>query len=237
MVNLVTKGIYMKYKTLILASVWAFNTQAQKNDWSGCYIGASASILESSNQWTTDIFQGEVLNENAGSADADDEAIGIQFGCNFLESEDWVFGAKILATDNKLNASHLYIGGRGADNFLSYETEDVVSIIGRIGFKASDNGLIYGNLGYTQSSHVYTDTAQTPFVFSFRNRESQRGILLGVGYEHMLSNEFSIFAEYNYTDLGDNNVMLEDLIAPPTEYRANIDQDLSQFNLGINFNF
>jgi len=92
--------------------------------------------------------------------------------------------------------------------------------------------LIYGNLGYTQSSHVYTDIADTPFDFSFRQRESQRSGLLGVGYEHMLSNDFSIFAEYNYTDLGDNSILLEDLIAT-SEYRATIDQDLSQFNIGV----
>ncbi len=225
----------MRYKTLMVASLWAVNAQAE-NTWNGCYVGASASIMESSNQWTTNVFQGEVLNENAGSADADDEAVAIQFGCNFLESDDWVFGAKLTAADNELNASHLYVGGTSADNFISYNTEDVVSIIGRVGFKASDNGLLYGNLGYTQSSHVYTDIAQTPFEFSFRSRESQRGVLIGVGYEHKLSGGFSLFAEYNYTDLGDNNIVLEDLIAT-SEYRATVDQDLSQFNLGVNFTF
>ena len=232
----------MKYKILVLASLWAVNAQAQDNNWSGCYVGASASIMESSNQWTTDIYQGEVLNQNAGSANADDQAIGIQFGCNFLESEDWVFGAKLTASDNDLTASHPYLGVDGSvvttdDSMIIYQTEDVVSLIARIGFKASENGLIYGNLGYTQSSHVYTDITENPIDFLFRKRESQKGVLIGVGYEHMLSNDFSIFAEYNYTDLGDNNIVLEDLLYAPTEYLATVDQNLAQFNIGVNFSF
>jgi len=231
----------MKYKTLLLTGFFAINltpnAQAQNKDWSGCYVGASASIMESSNQWTTNLFQGDSPYANAGSADADDTAAALQLGCNFLESDNWVFGAKLAAGDNKLNASHVYQGGTGPDNLLFYQIEDVVSLIGRIGFKASDNGLIYGNLGYTQSSHEYRDMAETPLVFSFQKRESQRGLLIGVGYEHMLSNNFSLFAEYNYTDLGDNDFDLEDLIAAPTIYNATVDQDLSQINLGVNYNF
>lgn len=227
----------MKYKTLLLAGLWAVNVQAQDKIWDGCYVGASASIMESSNQWTTEVYQGETLNQDAGSVDVDDTALALQLGCNFMESEQWVFGAKLAANDNKLMGSHVYEGGLSPDNVLTYQIEDVVSLIGRIGFKASQNGLIYGNLGYTQTSHLYTDFTQTPINFSFRKRESQRGWLLGVGYEHIVSKEFSLFAEYNYTELGDNSFNLEDLNFGPTEYQASVDQNLSQFNLGINFNF
>lgn len=230
----------MKYKILLLATLSAFNiqtdAQAQNNDWSGCYVGASASHMESSNSWTTNVYQ-DLEVGFAGSADTDDTAAALQLGCNFLESDSWVFGVKLAASDNQLNASHLYQGGTGPDNLLFYQIEDVVSLIGRVGFKPSDNGLIYGNLGYTQSSHEYRDMSTTPLVFSFRKRESQRGVLIGVGYEHMLGNNFSLFAEYNYTDLGDNRFDLEDLIAAPTEYTATVDQDISQFNIGVNFNF
>lgn len=227
----------MKYKTLIFASLLA--AQSQAADWSGCYVGASASYMESSNQWTTNLFQAQILNQDAGSVEADDTALGLQFGCNFLESETWVFGLKLAASDNTLSASHIYQDPTSTlqDNLLTYQIEDVVSLIGRVGFKASDNGLIYGNLGYTQSSHDYRDMAQTPLVFSFRKRESQRGVLIGVGYEHMLTNDFSLFAEYNYTDLGDNDIDLVDLIAAPTIYNATVDQDISQINVGVNFNF
>lgn len=210
---------------------------AQENSWKHCYAGASVSFLETDNQWSTNTFLGEVFNDNAGSANGDDTAAALQFGCNFYETTDWVFGAKIAASDNSPSASHLYQEGRGSDNIISYETEDVVSLIARAGFKISANGLMYGNLGYTQSSHVYQDNATTPMIFSFRKRASQRGLLIGVGYEHKLSNQFSIFAEYNHTDLGDNSILLEDQILNTTDYRATVDQDLSQFNFGLNYNF
>ncbi len=222
----------------ISAALFSFNASAQENSWKHCYVGASASFLESDNQWTTNFIQGDVANTNAGSANGDDTAVAIQLGCNFHETADWVFGAKIAAADNSPSASHLYQGGSGPDNFISYQTEDVVSLIARVGFKLSDNGLMYGNLGYTQSSNVYQDSATIPNEFIFRTRESQRGVLVGVGYEHLLSNQFSIFAEYNYTDLGDNNIQLEDFTNNNiNDYRANVDQDLAQFNIGVNFNF
>lgn len=227
----------MKYTTLLLASLWLVNAQAQNTDWEFCSVGLSASIMESSNQWTTEVYQGELLNQDAGSVDADDTAIALQLGCNFLETEQWVFGAKLAANDNKLQESQVYEGGVSPDNLLTYQIEDIVSLIGRVGFKSSKKGLIYANLGYTQTSHLYTDITQTPVNFSFRKRESQRGWLLGVGYEHLMSEQFSLFAEYNYTDLGENKFVLDDLLYAPTEYRAKVDQDISQFNVGINFNF
>lgn len=219
------------------AALLSLNVYAQDNSWKHCYVGASASFLESDNQWSTNTIQGNVINDNAGSAKGDDTAVGLQFGCNFHESADWVFGAKLAASDNKPDASHLYQGGTGPDNIISYETKDVVSLIARVGFKINDNGLMYGNLGYTQSSNLYQDNATTPLEFSYRKRASQRGLLVGVGYEHKLSNQFSLFAEYNHTDLGDNQILLDDLIGGTTDYRATVEQDLSQFNFGVNFSF
>ncbi|MCX7553085.1 outer membrane beta-barrel protein [Marinicella sp. S1101] len=219
------------------ALVMSGQVMAQTTDWKGCYAGVSASIVETDNQWTTAVFRDTVRNENAGSDRADDTAAGIQFGCDFYQSDHWVVGAKLTANDNTVNASHLYQGGIGPDNFISYESEDMVSAIIRLGFKASDNGLIYGNLGYTTSKHVYRDNSTIPVEFAFSKRDTQTGVLVGVGYEHMLKNNFSLFAEYNYTDLGENRVSLDDLIAPPTNYLADVEQDIAQFSIGVNYRF
>lgn len=223
--------------TLMVFVLLSFDASAQENSWRGCYLGAAANSLKGDYQWSTNTIQGDVYNDNAGSADGDDTAIGIQFGCDFYENQDWVFGAKLAAADNTVRAAHLYRGGSGSDNIIAYQTKDVISLIARAGFKLSDNGLMYGNLGYTHSSNLYQDTATIPFEFAFRTRENQGGLLVGLGYEHKLSERFSVFAEYNYTDLGDNKIILDDLIGGINDYRATVDQNLSQYSLGINLNF
>lgn len=230
----------MKNKFILLACLWAFNGMAQDNTWKGCYIGGFAGFTENANQWTTTFIQGEALNQNAGSKDADDTAIGAQLGCDFFEDENWVVGVKIAASDAKLEATHLYQGGTGPLNTVTYKTDDVVSLIGRFGFKMSDDGLLYGQLGYTQTSNSYedNDVGFNPTI-AFSKRLSRSGVLIGVGYEHRLTDQFSLFAEYNYTDLGkERNVNLIDNSSVNIfDYEATFDQDIAQFNLGVNFSF
>ncbi|MGJ8662339.1 MAG: outer membrane protein [Marinicella sp.] len=230
----------MKNKLTLLACLWAFNGMAQDNMWKGCYFGGFASFAENSNQWTTNFIQNEVRNENAGSKDADDTAIGAQLGCDFFENDNWVLGVKISASDAELTATHLYQGGTGPQNTVTYHTDDVVSLISRVGFKVNDEGLLYGQLGYTQSSNRYEDNDPdfNPDI-AFRKRLSRNGITLGLGYEHRLSDQFSLFAEYNYTDLGkERNVNLIDTSSVNIfDYLATFDQDISQFNIGVNFSF
>ncbi len=227
----------MKKIFVIAMGLTVFNIHAAE-DWKGCYFGASASYADAANQWQTLFFQGDAENENAGSAEGDDTAIGAHFGCDFYEDEEWVFGAKIAATDNSMTASHLYVGGTGPDNFISYKTDDMVSIIGRIGFKAWDNGLIYANVGYTEASSQYNDDDPSPPVIAFQKNTKRDGLTLGMGYEHMISDRFSVFAEYNQTDFGKKTVLLNDNANfGVDDYQARIDQDIDQFSLGINFNF
>ena len=229
----------MKLKIALLLGMASMGCQASDDMWTGCYAGASASHIETGNKWTTTFINGEAMNDNAGSANADEVSIGVQFGCDFLETDKSVWGIKVMASDADLFAEHLYRVGTSASNRISYQTEDVLSFVGRYGFKVSEDGLIYGQLGYVQSDHKYEDNdpLANP-AFHFRQSADRDGVLLGIGYEHQFFNNVSFFAEYSFTDFGKEKISLIDTGSSNVfDYQANIDQDLSQFNLGVNYRF
>lgn len=229
----------MKLKIAILLGMASMGCQASGDMWTGCYAGASASHLETGNKWTTTSFNDEAMNDNAGSANADETSIGVQFGCDFFETEKSVWGLKVMASDAELFAEHSYKIGTSNSNRISYETEDVLSFIGRYGFKVSERGLLYGQLGYVQSDNKYQDNdpLATP-AFNFEQRADRDGVLLGVGYEHKFFEHVSFFAEYSFTDFGNDKISLIDTgSSNVSDYQAVINQDLAQFNLGVNYRF
>ena len=216
----------------------AFGCQAA-DKWTGCYAGASASHLETGNKWTTTFINGDAMNDNAGSANADEASIGIQFGCDFFETEKSVWGVKLMTSNADLFAEHSYKVGTSISNRISYETEDVFSFVGRYGFKVSDKGLLYGQLGYVQSDNKYEDNdpLANP-AFHFKQSADRDGVLLGIGYEHQFFEHVSFFAEYSFTDFGKDKINLIDTGSSIiSDYQAKIDQDLAQINLGVNLRF
>jgi outer membrane immunogenic protein len=237
----VKKGTNMEKKKLALAAATLMAFQAYADDhqtWQGCYGGFSLTHANSSNQWTTNTFQGEVLNENAGSKDADDLSASVQVGCDLAETEHWVLGLKLSASGNDLEATHLYQGGTSDDNFLSYRTDDVYSLSARAGYKVSTNGLLYGQLGYVHSSHFYHDLEPGLPVFEFNKSLSRNGTQFGIGYEHKLGEHLSLYGEYNWVDYGKERTLLNDLSGfDIDDYVATFDQDLSMFHLGLNYRF
>ncbi|WP_223787392.1 outer membrane protein [Marinicella meishanensis] len=225
-------------KILLLAMGLGAANVAAADDFKGCYLGVSASMADSDYQWRTVFIDGAARDEVAGSESADDTAFGVQIGCDFYETDEWVLGAKLTANDNDLSASHVYINGTGPDNVVSYQTDEIYALVGRVGYKAWDNGLIYGNVGYVQSDNFYRDNDPSPPVIDFQRRSDRNGLLVGLGVELLLSEHFSIFAEYNHTDYDEKEVLLDDTVNFGTfDYRAEIDQDLGQFNLGVNWRF
>ncbi len=222
----------------LLAATGVTTGVSQAADWERCYFGGAASYVETSNQWTTTFFQGDALNDNAGSADGDDTALAIQFGCDVMLSDQWVFGLKLTGNNNTIEASHNYQVGTSPNNVISYKMDDMYAAIGRIGFTMGNQGLLYGQLGYMQTANYYSDFDAGQFTFDFSRNTHRKGVLIGIGYEHQMNELFSLYAEYNRVDLGDKSILLNDNTTfAIDDYTAKIDQDITLFNVGVNYRF
>jgi len=222
----------------LLAAAGVSTGVSQAANWERCYFGGGASYVETSNQWTTTFIQGDALNDNAGSADGDDTALAIQFGCDVMLSDQWAFGLKLTGNNNTIEASHIYQTGTSPNNVISYKMDDMYAAIGRIGFTMGNQGLLYGQLGYMQTSNYYSDFDAGQFTFDFSRKTHRKGVLIGIGYEHQLNELFSLYAEYNRVDLGDKSILLNDNTTfAIDDYTAKIDQDITLFNVGVNYRF
>ncbi|MCB1581904.1 MAG: outer membrane beta-barrel protein [Marinicella sp.] len=213
------------------------------NSWNGCYLGAHGGSANVDNHFVATFFAEEPLNKDIGSVDDSSGIYGLQAGCRMqLSNSDWVLGFKVSGSEGDTNAKHLYIEGTSENNYVSYQSENLATISAQLGFLLSDVSLLYMNLGYGQVQMLVQDTDPTYYrgpIF-FQNKRTLEDVLVGVGYEHRLSDHWSVFAEYNRIDFGkDRDVPLHDLsnFWDINDYTADISHDMDFFQLGVNFSF
>ncbi len=231
----------IKYAGLLAVSFSAFGAE-KSMDWSGCFIGAHGGTARIDNHFVGTFFEGESYNDNLGTVESDGEFFGLQAGCRMQFSSDWVLGFRISGSDGETDARHLYINGTGPDNFVSYESDNLASISGQLGFLLSDASLLYMNLGYGQIQMTVQDTDPfyQPGAIFFQNKRTLDDLVVGIGYEYRFSDHWSVFAEYNQIDFGtDRSVSLNDFSDywDINDYTADIEHDMDYFQLGVNFNF
>ncbi|MCX7546238.1 outer membrane protein [Marinicella gelatinilytica] len=227
-----------KYISLLGLSFSAMTVSANK--WNGCYAGIHAGTAEVDNRFVTTYFAEEEYNDDLGSVEGDGEFFGVQAGCRMQFNNNWLIGARISASHGDTHAKHLYINGTGPTNFVSYQSDDLITLTGQLGFLISDKSLLYMNLGFGQIEMLIEDTDpnyQRPIYF--QHKKTQRDLLLGVGYEYRFNRHWSLFAEYNQIDFGtDRGVVLNDLSDWEIhDYTADISHDMDYFKLAVNFSF
>jgi outer membrane immunogenic protein len=219
-------------------------------NWSGAYIGAHLGY-----GWgeTHDIG-----NVNAVAKDLDGILGGLQAGYNAHLPNNIVLGIEASASfadiKNEWHDPEL-VGTTGLYN-SGYYTEDKVEAIGtlkaRLGY-AMDNFLPYvtGGLAIARTSHVLgcsrenlhpdsrscgTNSAgNLPFEDS--QSDTSVGWTVGAGAEYAFDQNWSLKAEYLYTDIGTNTVTLVDPNATAPINDREFDTHFHTVSFGINYRF
>ncbi len=167
-------------------------------DWSGWYGGASLGYGSGSYD------QGvSALNQNGPTVDVDGAMFGLQIGRNF-QNGNKVFGFDlsvssgidgIVPQDSPLPPGWICHTGD-----CNVDIKVLATLRGRFGV-TSPNGatLFYGAAGLAGARYeggIFNSPQQG-------ETETNFGYTIGIGIEHMLRPNMSIFAEANYVDLGD----------------------------------
>ncbi len=229
----------IKYLGLLAVSL---SIHAEEHAWDGCYLGAHGGSANVDNHFVATFFEGESIDSDIGTVDDSGGIYGLQAGCRMQLNSDWVLGFKISGSEGDSQSKHLYIDGTSENNYVSYQSENLSTVSAQLGFLLADDSLLYMNLGYGQLQMLVQDTDPTYFrgpIF-FQNKRTIEDVLVGVGYEHRLSDHWSVFAEYNRIDFGtDRDVPLHDFsnFWDINDYTADISHDLDFFQLGVNFSF
>lgn len=233
-----TKKPLISLSVSCLLSLVIQNATADPSEnWGGCYAGASAGYGEADIEGRA-LFgiappPGGPLNDDIGSADAKGGTIGAQLGCDY-QTGNWVIGPQASLHLADMDGSHVYITGSSPSDRMNYDINQFATLTGRIGYLMRPDTLPYIKAGaaWTRTNHRDAD----PTVpYSGSEKITQTGWLLGVGVEHRLQQNWSIFAEYSYMDFGKEKATIHYNDGFIVEHE--FEQEMQTLGLGINYRF
>jgi len=175
--------------------------------WTGCYVGGN---LGGGWQRTTAT---DVDPSNAGAfSDAGtDRGSGVvgggQIGCDYQFASNWVVGVQGMVDGADVHGSHIAPFAYAGDNteLISPATDWFGTLTARLGYAVSPQALLYvkGGAAWVHTNYSDADPAN-PLGPSYSGGASstRTGWLIGGGGEYLLTQNWSIFAEYNYIGLG-----------------------------------
>jgi len=215
--------------------------------WTGFYVGAQAGYGWAQNDFSNSV---DPLNPTTLSvADAefslDGGFVGGQIGYNWQIS-NIVLGVEADAAWADISGSGSYFNGVApsciqSNDACSSKIDALGTITGRLGV-AFDRILLYakGGAAWATTSHTAgnTDLAFPAFSYSATTDSTRWGWTVGAGVEWAFFNNWSAKVEYNYIDLGSNQVTFN--FTPNTfinPYQATVDQNVQLVKAGINYRF
>jgi outer membrane immunogenic protein len=168
--------------------------------WTGCYIGVHAGAGVMRDSVGASMVAGNDYTGTGGLA-------GGQLGCNYQDG-NWVFGAEGEGYWSGMKATD----ARSSSTFRDADTDKNkydFSIAARAGI-AFDRTLVYGKAGWVWGKFDFLSTESdtccgfnnAPFVSSTSASGTLDGLLLGVGIEHALTNNWTVKLEYNFLKYG-----------------------------------
>ena len=207
-------------------------------NWTGCYVGVHAGAGAMHDTWTDE-------NGTGGLA-------GGQLGCNYQDG-NWVFGVEgegcwsgIKATS--ASSSSLNTEGLGSSNTDTTKNKYDFSIAARAGI-AFDRTLVYGKAGWVWGKFDFFSTATDPccsltggpFVATESASDTLNGLLLGVGIEHAITNNWTVKLEYNYLRYGSKELSItgcdNDSTPACSHFTNTYHADKQIFKVGANYLF
>jgi outer membrane immunogenic protein len=185
--------------------------------WTGIYIGGQIGYAWSNgnfNELVVDPITGTFINTSFGATPngvIGGAHVGFNYqipGWNWFSSSGVVIGLEGTADGTSLSntAVAFFPVAFGGSTLTANTSADVQgSIRGRLGF-AWDRVLIYGTGGVAFggfNTNVSLAAPRVPFFFAQANRSNTRvGWTAGGGIEYAITNNWSIRAEYRFSDFG-----------------------------------
>jgi outer membrane immunogenic protein len=196
--------------------------QAYGYNWSGFYIGGHVG-----GGWTDKCYTFSGTSE--GCHEGDGWLGGGQVGFNW-QSGQFVFGLEFSGSAADLSGSHV-LPGTAADTYTS-EISSIFLLTGRVGV-AFDRVLAYVTGGGAWARDRYTFTDQ-PGGTTANARENRWGWTLGAGLEFALAPNWSLAAQYNYIDFGNENLTFSGTAGT---FAESIDQQVHLGTVRLNYRF
>lgn len=225
-------------------------------NWTGCYLGAQLGGAFADNK-INGVLAGFLFIQKDSATAA---TVGGQVGCDLQFARNWVVGAQIDGAWTNLNGSQALTGSSGTpsggkvDLFgnLNFKANVIATATGRIGYAVNFDsiaGLFYlkggaafvdydspSFIGGLNTCAVFDPTKGCGSALAFNAPSANRfGWTIGVGTEWAVSDNLSVFGEWDYMNFGTRNITFTDANLGSTQ--VGVKQQINELKLGINYRF
>jgi outer membrane immunogenic protein len=201
--------------------------------WSGCYIGVHVGA-----GWQVSSFTSQGQSTSGIGAVG-----GAQAGCN-AQWRQFVIGFEGEFWGSSLYDRDFRVFSFSIDSFSRNRWDGAISVRSGVAF---DRAFIYGKLGVVWGKFEYTtEASQSLENFSssgsIRGDATIPGVLIGVGFEYAITDNWTTKFEYNYIDYGNQIVdftrdfCVQGLCGTET-FRQTIKERKQLAKLGLNYKF
>jgi len=182
--------------------------------WTGCYIGGNLGWAK---QDTHVELQG--YNEpfgpftpyyyDYGWTNGAGGVFGGQVGCDYQLNSNWVVGVRGMFDGTNINQDLVYDPVSSSDD-LNMKTEWFATALGRIGYLALPNALVYvkGGAAWKHVSYNYCAGCAEGPEYIATATQTVLGYDVGVGFEYAFIPNLSAFAELDYLSFPGTNTSL-----------------------------
>jgi outer membrane immunogenic protein len=244
-----------------LLLVWAAESSAAPAptptgyNWTGFYYGANLGVGWAPKDWTLADSPccGGGAGTFLGSATGSGALGGLQTGFNW-QAGSWVFGLQADVslsgiTGDAANPASSVPGNcsSGGDQTAkcSTKTDWLANATARMGLLLMPDTLLYvkGGLAFAHDSFQVHDSTGGGGCFIpgpdyAAVGQGRTGGTIGIGAEHAFSNHMTMFAEYDYSDFGTQNVAFADTgNSCSPAFTAAISQTVQVVKFGVNVKY
>ena len=203
---------------------------ASSYNWSGCSVGANVGGVWGNNGWTDKQPGDANFGVSEGSHSPSGVSGGLQVGCDYQFAGNIVLGLQGDFNLTNAKASHAdLIGGAGFTD--KSQTNWYATVAPRIGY-AFDRFLPYVKGGVAFEN---LDVKWTGPALSGTGSQTRTGWMLGLGGEYAVTQQVTVFLEYNYLDFGKKDATFA--VSDGTKWVSGIDESKSVVKAGVNWRF
>jgi outer membrane immunogenic protein len=200
--------------------------------WTGCYLGVHVG-----GGWQVSSF-----TSNEGQNSGVGVLGGAQAGCN-LQWRQFVIGVEGEFWGSTLHDREFFEETTFRDDAYSRNRWDgAISVRSGVAF---DRAFIYGKLGVVWGKFDYTRDQTDTGIFggteTIRGDAIATGVLLGVGFEYALTDNWTTKLEYNYIDYGNKIVNFTEVdceaVCETRTFSFTVKERKQFIKLGVNYKF
>jgi outer membrane immunogenic protein len=202
--------------------------------WTGFYVGAQVGYEWGDTSGALTRPPGRIAINRPFSQNPDGVVGGIHLGY------DEQFSQFVVGLEGDVNGSGYQGSSSIAPGNPVFERERTPidgSLRGRVGV-AFDRILLYGTGGVAFGDFATSLVSTPPApVYTETHYPLRVGWTAGAGIEYAIDNNWSVRAEYRYTDYGNFNVVYTNFLAPPVTVRYRATDNRAQVGFSYKFDF